>query len=42
LVDGDDGRLVEDDAFALDVHQGIGSPQVDSHVVGEKARDRVE
>ena len=37
LMDGDDGRLVEDDALPLDVDEGIGRPEIDSHVVREKA-----
>ncbi len=31
-VDGDHGRLVEDDATAADVHQRVGGSEVDSHV----------
>ncbi len=30
--DGDDRRLVQDDAAPLDVNQGIGRPQIDRHI----------
>ena len=35
-VDGDDGRLVEHDAAATHVHQGVGRAEVDGHVPAEK------
>lgn len=35
-VDGHDGRLVQDDAAPPDVHQRVGSPEVDSHVTADE------
>ena len=35
LVDGDNGRLIDHDAFALGVHQGVGGPQVNGKVGGK-------
>src|SRR3546814_8893823 len=35
VADGDDRRLVEHNSFATDVDQGIGGPQIDSHIAGE-------
>jgi len=32
FLDGDDGRLVDDDAFAAHHHQGVGRAQVDADV----------
>ena len=37
LVDGDDRGLVEDDALTLDVDEGVGRAQVNSHIVREEA-----
>ena len=42
LVDGDDGRLVDDDAAAAYHHQGVRRPQVDADVVGEDTEEGVE
>ena len=32
LVDGDDGGLIDHDALALGVHQGVGRPQIDGQI----------
>ena len=32
-LDGDDRRFIEDDAAAADIHERIGGPEVDRHVV---------
>jgi hypothetical protein len=37
-VEGNDGRLGEDDALAPHVQHGVGSAQVDADVVGEPGR----
>ena len=37
-VDGDDGGLVEDDAAAAHVHQGVGGAEVDGHVTAEQGK----
>ena len=37
-VDGDDRRLVEDDALAADVDQGVGGAEVDGEVATEAER----
>ena len=42
LVDGDDGRLAQLDALALDVNQGRGGAEVDRDVVGEALGDASE
>ena len=42
LVDGDDRGLVQDDALALDVDQGVRRAQVDGQVVGEQPPDCIE
>jgi hypothetical protein len=34
VEDGDDGGLVEHDAPALHIDQGVGGPQIDRHVAG--------
>ena len=31
-------RLVEDDAAALDVHEGVGGPEIDRHVGGKQTQ----
>ena len=41
-VDGDDGRLVNDDTAALDHHQGVGGTQVYGHIVGKQTQQGVE
>ncbi len=35
LAQGDDGRLVEDDALAVDEDQGVGRAQIDGQIAGE-------
>src|SRR6185503_11170928 len=42
LGDGDDGRLVQDDAAALDVDQGVGRAQINRHVGREHAEQSME
>src|SRR4029077_5763710 len=42
LVDGHDGRLVDDDAFALRVHQCVGCPQIDRQVGRKQTEDRAQ
>ena len=41
-VDGDDGRLVDDDAAALHHDQRVCSPEVDRDIVGKHAQKGVE
>ncbi len=36
-IDGDHRRLVDDDAATLDHYQGVGSPQIDGHIMGKYA-----
>ena len=36
--DRDDRRLVEDDAAALDIDEGIGRPEIDRHVGGQQTQ----
>ena len=40
LVDGHDGRLVHNDAFAFCVNQRIGGPKVDRQIRREQAKQR--
>ena len=40
LVDGHDGRLVDDDAFATRVYERVGGPEIDGQVAGENAEER--
>ena len=40
LVDGDDRRLVDDDALAARVDQRVGRAQVDGQVAGKHAEQR--
>ena len=40
LVDGDDGRLVDDDAFAARIDQRVGGAEIDGEVAGENAEQR--
>ena len=40
LVDGDDGRLVDDDALALGKDQRVGGAQIDGEVGGKQTEDR--
>ena len=42
LVDGDDGRLVDDDALAAHQDEGIGGAEVDADVPGHEAEDSVD
>ena len=42
LVDGDDGRLVDDDALAFGENKRIGGAQIDRKVRGKKAEKRAE
>ena len=39
-VDRDDGGLVDDNALAMRVHQGIRRAQVDGEVIGEETEQR--
>src|SRR5439155_14779666 len=39
-VDGDDGRLVEDDAAAPDIDECVGRAQVNRHVAAEQGGDK--
>jgi len=41
-VNRDDGRLVEDDSFALDVHERVGRAQIDTDRVRGKQASRLE
>src|SRR5262249_50958246 len=38
LVDGDDGRLVDDNALALRIDKSIGGPQIDGEVRGKETK----
>ena len=40
FVDGDDGRLVDDDAFSARKDQRVGGSQVDSQIGRKQAEDR--
>ncbi len=40
LVDGDDGRLVDHDAFALGVDQRVRRPQIDRQIAGKQTEER--
>ena len=40
VAKGDNGRLVQDDALALHVDQGVGGPEVDGDVVRDRAEER--
>ena len=42
LVDGDDGRLVDDDALAARVDQRVGGAEIDGQIAGENAEERPE
>ena len=42
VANGHDGRLVEHDALAADVDEGIGSTEVDRQVVREQAAELLE
>src|SRR5664279_2116274 len=37
-VHGDDRRLVQDDAPATHIHQGVGSAEIDGHVTAEEGK----
>jgi len=39
---GDDGRLVHHDAFAANVHEGVGSAQIDGEIVREQPGKQAE
>ena len=41
LVDGHDGRLVENDSLAPHVHEGVGGPEIDGQIVREHAGQKV-
>ncbi len=41
-ADGDHRRLVQHDALAADVNQGVGRAQVDGKIVGEQAAQLLE
>ena len=42
LAHGDDRGLVEDDALAADVDEGVGRAQVDGQVAGKIAAEKLE
>ena len=35
FIDGDNGRLAQDDALPFDVDECVGRPEIDSHIVGK-------
>ena len=42
LVNGDDGRLVDDDAFAARIDERVGGAEIDGQVAGENTEQRPE
>ena len=42
LVDGDDGRLVDDDALALGEDQCIGRAEIDGQIGGKQTEKRAK
>ena len=41
-IDRDDGRLIDDDAVAAQIDEGIGRAEVDADVIAESAVDLLE
>lgn len=42
LADGDNARLIENDAFTADVNQGVGRTEIDGEIVGEVVSKEAE
>src|SRR3954451_22726911 len=42
LIDGNDGRLVDDDTFSLRINKGVRRSKIDREIAGEHAEEGAE